>query len=48
MGSTSLRPLSQPGDADALRRHICDFGGQDIYHGTHALFMRSNAIFMLV
>ena len=28
--------------------HLWDFGGQDIYHGTHALFMRTRAIFMLV
>ena len=27
------------------RLQIWDFGGQDIYHGTHALFMRSRAIF---
>ena len=27
---------------------IWDFGGQDIYHGTHALFVKSCAIFMLV
>jgi internalin A len=33
---------------DQLRLHIWDFGGQDIYHGTHALFMRSSAIFALV
>lgn len=25
-----------------------DFGGQDIYHGTHALFMRTRAVFLLV
>jgi internalin A len=28
--------------------HIWDFGGQDIYHGTHALFLRDHAIFALV
>jgi len=28
--------------------HIWDFGGQDIYHGTHALFLKSRAIFMPV
>jgi internalin A len=28
--------------------HIWDFGGQDIYHGTHALFVRTQAIFLLV
>ena len=27
---------------------IWDFGGQEIYHGTHALFLRSRAVFMLV
>jgi internalin A len=30
------------------RLHIWDFGGQDIYHGTHALFLRANAVFALV
>ncbi|PYQ65591.1 MAG: hypothetical protein DMF53_05195 [Acidobacteria bacterium] len=25
-----------------------DFGGQDIYHGTHALFLRSRAIFLIL
>jgi len=28
--------------------HLWDFGGQDIYHGTHALFMRSKAVFFTV
>jgi internalin A len=28
--------------------HIWDFGGQDIYHGTHALFMRTRAVFLIV
>ena len=27
-----------------VRLHLWDFGGQDIYHGTHALFLRSPAI----
>ena len=27
---------------------LWDFGGQDIYHGTHALFMRTRAIFLVV
>ena len=30
------------------RLQIWDFGGQEIYHGTHALFMRSRAIFAAV
>ncbi|MEQ5870213.1 leucine-rich repeat domain-containing protein [Sagittula sp. NFXS13] len=35
-----------PGDSGTFR--IWDFGGQDIYHGTHALFLRSRAVFLLV
>ena len=33
---------------DEIALQIWDFGGQDIYHGTHALFMRDNAIFALL
>ncbi|GAB2198111.1 leucine-rich repeat domain-containing protein [Sessilibacter sp. MAH4] len=29
------------------RFNLWDFGGQDIYHGTHALFMRNRAVFLL-
>ena len=36
-----------PGERPA-RLNIWDFGGQDIYHGTHALFLRSRAVFALV
>ncbi len=39
-------PLAMPSNPATLR--IWDFGGQDIYHGTHALFLKSRAIFMLV
>jgi internalin A len=31
-----------------LTLKIWDFGGQDIYHGTHALFLNSRAVFPLV
>ena len=41
-------PLPQQLDGQPSRLHLWDFGGQDIYHGTHALFMRTRAIFMLV
>lgn len=34
-------------DGPETRLNIWDFGGQDIYHGTHALFMRTRAIFVL-
>ena len=30
------------------RLKVWDFGGQEIYHGTHALFARTRAIFLLV
>ena len=33
---------------ESARLQIWDFGGQDIYHGAHALFMRARAVFMLV
>ncbi|NEW99350.1 leucine-rich repeat domain-containing protein [Rhodopseudomonas sp. BR0G17] len=35
-------------DRSTVRLNIWDFGGQDIYHGTHALFMRSHSAFLLV
>lgn len=31
-----------------LRVAVWDFGGQDIYHATHRLFMRTRALFLLV
>ena len=40
--------LPRGGRPDFARVHIWDFGGQDIYHGTHALFLRANAVFVLV
>jgi internalin A len=30
-----------------VRLNLWDFGGQDIYHGTHALFLRSRSIVLL-
>ncbi|RYD85024.1 MAG: TIR domain-containing protein, partial [Verrucomicrobiaceae bacterium] len=35
-------------DLGSDRLHIWDFGGQDLYHGTHALFMKTRAIFMIL
>ncbi len=28
--------------------NLWDFGGQDIYHGTHALFKQTRAVFLMV
>jgi internalin A len=40
--------LPRPHGGAPIPLHIWDFGGQDIYHGTHALFLRDHAIFALV
>jgi len=40
--------LNTPACHNEIVLKMWDFGGQDIYHGTHALFMRDNAIFALV
>jgi internalin A len=39
----------QTGDQDQIFQvNWWDFGGQDIYHGTHALFLRSRAVFLIL
>jgi len=40
--------VNLPGDEAPAVLNLWNFGGQDIYHGTHALFMRTRAIFLLV
>ncbi|MEJ8846300.1 COR domain-containing protein [Variovorax rhizosphaerae] len=35
-------------DGRPLRVTVWDFGGQDIYHATHRIFMRTRALFLLV
>jgi internalin A len=35
------------GEADGQVLNIWDFGGQDIYHGAHTLFMKTNAVFLI-
>ena len=44
----SDRASADPWPLAAASSIIWDFGGQDIYHGTHALFLKSHAVFMLV
>lgn len=36
------------GTTPHVRLNIWDFGGQDLYHGTHALFLRTSAIRLVV
>lgn len=45
---TTRAPLPGNGDGPATPLQIWDFGGQDLYHGTHALFTRANALFLLL
>jgi internalin A len=45
LSSTTLPDVS---GSDCVRLHLWDFGGQDIYHGTHALFMRTRAVYLPV
>ncbi len=39
----TLPTVSRP-----VRLNLWDFGGQDIYHGTHALFVHGQAVFVLL
>src|SRR4029077_6610543 len=36
------------GEEQVFQINWWDFGGQDIYHGTHALFLRSRAVFLIL
>jgi internalin A len=36
------------GYQEPVRLNLWDFGGQDIYHGSHALFLHGQAIFLLL
>jgi internalin A len=40
--------LSAKGEEEIFQVNWWDFGGQDIYHGTHALFLRSRAVFLIL
>ena len=40
-------PLAVADGEPATRLNVWDFGGQDIYHGTHGLFVRTRAVFLL-
>ncbi len=40
--------LQAEGEEKVFQVNWWDFGGQDIYHGTHALFLRSRAVFLIL
>ena len=39
--------LTETPDGVPARVHLWDFGGQDIYHSTHVLFLRGRAMFLV-
>ena len=40
--------ISLDENGDPIPLHLWDFGGQEIYHGSHALFAQGRAVFLLV
>ena len=40
--------LKQSDGEELARLQAWDFGGQEIYHGTHALFLKTRAVFLVV
>jgi len=36
------------GRSEQINLHVWDFGGQEIYHNTHAIFIRTGAVFVVV
>ena len=42
------KTIVQVGFPSPVRLNLWDFGGQDIYHGSHALFLHGQAIFLLL
>lgn len=43
----SLEPFHLPDDEGGYDLNLYDFGGQDIYHHTHRLFMQQDAVYLL-
>ncbi|TAG07081.1 MAG: hypothetical protein EAZ44_01180 [Cytophagia bacterium] len=44
----ALEKLAKGEDFDFIQMNIWDFGGQDMYHATHRIFMKTKALFLLV
>jgi len=43
-----LENWALPAAKDQVERMIWDFGGQEIYHNTHSIFLKTNAIFVIL
>ena len=46
--TVSHAPLRMSKDGNDVTLNLWDFGGQDLYHGTHSLFMKTRAIFLVI
>ncbi|OJJ19690.1 hypothetical protein BKI52_19350 [marine bacterium AO1-C] len=46
--SQFLEALATEKEYDQIQLNIWDFGGQDIYHSTHRVFMQTHAVFLLL
>lgn len=44
----ALKTLATEKDYDLVQLNIWDFGGQDIYHSTHRVFIQTQAVFLLL
>jgi len=44
----SEKAVELEGFADPVRLNLWDFGGQEIYHGSHALFLQGQAVFLIL
>ena len=44
----TVTAMKWAGLADGEVLNVWDFGGQDIYHGAHTLFMKTSAVFLIV
>jgi internalin A len=47
-GPSTRQCEGQPRETEEAHLHLWDFGGQDLYHGTHSLFMRTRSLFVVV
>src|SRR5262249_34516201 len=41
-------PIDVPALPHPVQLNLWDFGGQDVYHGSHALFLQGQAVFLLL
>jgi internalin A len=44
----SAMTIALEGFENPVRLNLWDFGGQEVYHGTHALFLQGQAVFLIL